>query len=286
MREKILHFIKYHNAVTIVFVMIFFSFGVSYAASPAVRDSVYSSKETVVSVDNNLITFVDLDNFSFNLRINSITEDEKKYYVIYSYQTLTIEDGVWQNKEVEKTFKLNKEALGERDLGLYVAEELGENMKYELSYLKRVQKLEKGKGESRKIVAVEYSGLIGKLLNPKENVIEGYIPVVQEAPEPAAAIVVHPPPKPQETSSEPISPQAISQPEAGPPEVETPVQATSTLPTLTESEVGTPTSTPSSVGAETELATSTPEVIPEVIQEPIQEPVIEVTSTPETVPSE
>src|SRR3989344_3221645 len=169
MFQKVLHFIKYHNAFTLIFVMVFLGFGISYAASPAVRDSVYSSKETVVSVDNGLIVSAGLDDFNFNLRINSITEDETNYYAAYSYQTLIIEDDVWQNQLVEKTFKVNKESLSGKDLGLYVAQELGENVDAERYYLKRVQKLEKEKGESRKVVAVEYTGLIGKLLNSEEK---------------------------------------------------------------------------------------------------------------------
>src|SRR3989344_5012859 len=140
MFQKVLHFIKYHNAFTLIFVMVFLGFGISYAASPAVRDSVYSSKETVVSVDNGLIVSAGLDNFDFNLRINSITEDETNYYAAYSYQTLVIEDSVWQSKEINKTMTVSKEALDGKDLGLYVAQELGENIDYERDYLKRAQK--------------------------------------------------------------------------------------------------------------------------------------------------
>ena len=40
---------------------------------------------------------------------------------------------------------------------------------------------EKDKGGSNKIVTVKYSGLIGKLFNPKDKVIEGYSPVVAES---------------------------------------------------------------------------------------------------------
>lgn len=193
MHKKIIDFIKYNNAFTIGFVICFFGFGISFAASPQLRDGVYSSEETVVSVDNGLIVSTDFDNFNFNLRINSITEDEKNYFVVYSYQTLAIEDGFWQAKELEKNLTVSKEALEGKDLGLYVAEELGENINYEMSYLKKVQKLEKERGESPKIVAVEYSGLIGKLLNPEEKVIEGYNPVIPEpVPEVPATVESNP----------------------------------------------------------------------------------------------
>ncbi|MFA4890606.1 MAG: hypothetical protein WC587_03200 [Candidatus Paceibacterota bacterium] len=193
MGQKIINFIKYNNAFTIAFVLVFFGFGISFAASPELRDGVYSSEEIVVSIDNSMIVSSDLDNFNFNLRISSITEDEKNYYAVYSYQTLAITDGFWQGKEEEKTLTVNKEALEGKDLGLYVAKELGENINYELSYLKRVQKLEKEKGDSQKIITVEYSGLVGKLLDPKEMVIEGYSPVIPEpVPEIPATVESNP----------------------------------------------------------------------------------------------
>lgn len=221
MREKLVHFIKYNNAFTVAFVICFFGFGISFAASPELRDSVYSSEETVVSVDNSLIVSADLDNFNFNLRINSVTEDEKNYYAVYSYQTLAIEDGFWQSKEIEKTLTVSREALDGKDLGLYVAEELGENINYELSYLKRVQKLEKEKGESQKVVTTEYSGLIGKLLDPKEKVIEGYRPVIPEPvlevpaiveSNPAEVVVSTPYIKPQTEPQPEPAPEVISEP--------------------------------------------------------------------------
>jgi hypothetical protein len=197
MMKRVLNFVKYNNAFTIVFVLCFFSFGVSYAASPAVRDSVYSSEETVVSIDNRSIVSTDLDSYNFNLIINSITEDDKHFYAAYSYQTLSLVDSIWQNKSQEKTLTVSKESLGDKDLGLYLAKELGDNINYELSYLKRVQVLEREKGESVKVVNIAYSGLIGKLLNPREKVIEGYNPVIPETvavvePNPDTAAVLAP----------------------------------------------------------------------------------------------
>lgn len=180
MREKIIHFLKYNNTVSIAFAIILLGFGAAFAANPEMREDIYSSEETVISINNELILSTDFDSFNFNLRINSVTEDEKNYYAIYTYQTLAITDGAWQAKEVENTLTVSKEALAGKDLGLYVAQELGENINYELSYLKKVQKLEREKGESQKVVTVEYSGLIGKLLDPREMIIEGYTPVIPE----------------------------------------------------------------------------------------------------------
>jgi hypothetical protein len=193
MFQKVLNFVKYNNAFTIAVMLVFFGAGISFAASPELRDTVYASSETVISVDNTLIVSSDLDSFNFNLKINSITDDDKNYYATYSYQTLVITNGVWQSQEMDKVLTVNKEALNGKDLGLYVAKELGDNMNYELSYLKRVQELEKEKGQSQKVVSVEYSGLIGKLLDPKEKVIEGYTPVIPEpAPQVAATVESNP----------------------------------------------------------------------------------------------
>ncbi|MEK7135183.1 MAG: hypothetical protein AAB780_00560 [Patescibacteria group bacterium] len=291
MYRKIIHFVKYNNAFTIIFVTCFFGFGITYAASPTVRESVYASEQAVVSIDNSLIVSADLDNFNFNLRINSITDDAKNYYVVYTYQTLAIEDGFWREKEIEKTLTVSKEALGDKDLGLYVARELGENINYELSYLKRVKKLEKENGESRKVVTTEYSGLIGKLLDPKEQVIEGYNPVIPEpVPEvattaetnPAAVIVSIPHPKPSQTATPTPTPTSASTPTT------TSQQTESTSEDIVNEQLvqdvveqllqDNSSSTPVTTLATTSLvateASSTPETV--------SEPVIEASSTPET----
>lgn len=178
MFEKILHFIKYNNAFTIIFVICFFSFGAVFASTEGVPDSLYASATTVVAIDNRAILEADLVNFDFSLRINSVTDDENNYYAGYSYRTFIVENGVWQIKDQNKTLTISKDELGTRDLGLYIAAELGENINAELAYLQRVQKIEQEKGESKKVVSVEYSGLIGKILDTKTMEIEGYDPVI------------------------------------------------------------------------------------------------------------
>ncbi|HCR52135.1 TPA: hypothetical protein DIV48_00620 [Candidatus Kaiserbacteria bacterium] len=187
MLERVLRFIKYNNAFTVALGVLFLGSGAAYAASPQVRDAVYSSKEVVVSVDNHVIITANLDNFDFGLRINAVTDDEKNYYVAYSYRTLAVEDSVWRTLFVEKILTVSKASLEGKDLGLHVTKELSDNVKDELTYLKRVQKLEQGKGESGKVVAVEYSGLVGRMLNARNGTIEGYTPVVPETAAVAAA---------------------------------------------------------------------------------------------------
>src|SRR3989344_8492352 len=103
MFQKIINFIKYNNAFTIGLMIFFFGTSMSFAASPTLRGSVYSSSAAVTSVDNRLIVSTNLDNFNFNLRIKSVTEDNEKYYIVYTYKTLTLENSAWQNKNFEKT---------------------------------------------------------------------------------------------------------------------------------------------------------------------------------------
>lgn len=306
MFKKIIHFIEYHNAVSIIFVVIFFGGGMVFAASPEARDSVYSSTETVVSVDNSYIVNADLDNYNFYLKIGSVTEDSKNYYAAYTYWTLTIEDGVWQRKEISKTLTVSKEALGGRDLGLYVAEELGENIKSELAYLKSVQKLERERGESQKVIAIEYAGLIGKLLDPKTEVVEGYEPVVPEPPakiaealNPAVSADAAPYYEPENESD-----SVVTTPQTEPAEEPAPVVVPQPPEVLTEEEpplspqepepevIAPPETAPTSTPLQPEpIAEPVPEVAPtstppqpEPAVEPEPEPIVEATSTPEAAP--
>jgi len=148
MLQKVFNFIKYNNAFTIGIMVIFMGTGISFAASDTLRDSVYSSSEIITSIDNRVMISADLDNFNFNLRISSVKEDDKSYYVTYTYQTLAIANSIWQEVSQDKTLTVSKESLGNKDLGLYVAKELGDNINYELSYLRKVQDLQTGLGIS------------------------------------------------------------------------------------------------------------------------------------------
>jgi hypothetical protein len=261
---KILHFIKYNNAFTLMFVLCFFGVSAAYAATEGVPDSLYASATTVVAIDNGALLAADLNNFDFALRINAVTDDEKNYYADYSYHTFVVENGVWQVKDQSKTLTINKEALGDHDLGLYIAEELGENINAELAYLQRVQKLEREKGESNKVVTVEYSGLIGKILDPKTMEIEGYDPVIPE-PTPETKPEYVPDQNPQDTV---VSTPYVEKNTPAP--ADTTVDTPPTLPAPQEmidehlvQEV---------VGDLLDESTTTPERAPEPVVEPVVEP--------------
>ncbi len=83
---------------------------------------------------------------------------------------------------------------------------------HQLSYLKEVQRLEKQKGASQKVVAIEYAGLVGKFLSPKEKTFPGYEPVIpEETPQTAAAPPVNLSPTETAVSgSQPLSAGVVS----------------------------------------------------------------------------
>ncbi|GAG73462.1 unnamed protein product [marine sediment metagenome] len=108
------------------------------------------------------------------------SEDEKNYYVDYAFNTFGIENNVWQSQVRQPQMTISKAALGGQDLGLYVAEEIGEVADYELNYLKEVQTAEREKGMTKLVASVDYTGLIGLILDVKDKILPGYEPVITE----------------------------------------------------------------------------------------------------------
>lgn len=185
---RFVHFFSYHNAVPLAAMFIFLSSGVALAQSEVVQEQVISEETIVRSIDNGYIIEMDLEDFDPRLRIVSVTEDEDFFFVEYEYQTIDIDDYVWKDVEVTSTLSVSKEGLGSRDLGLYVAEQLGEEIEAKMAYLKDVQKVETQKGLSRKVATTEYKGLVGKYLDSEEIVFDGYKPLKDE-PRPVVASV-------------------------------------------------------------------------------------------------
>jgi hypothetical protein len=180
--QRLWSFIKYNNAIPIGLFILFGMSGAAFAASPEVQQAVYSSQDSVKSVDNTYLLSADLSNYDFSLRITDVTEDADKYYVAYTYDTIQVQDYVWQNISVNKTMTVSKVEIQGRDLGLFVAEQLGQEMANQLAYLTEVQKKEKQKGASLKTVATVYSGLVGRMLGPSEKTFPGYTPVITPPP--------------------------------------------------------------------------------------------------------
>jgi hypothetical protein len=179
-KKGLLNFLFYNNAVPIVFTIFFLSVGAAAASTDVVQEAVIQETETVQSIDNEYIRFIDLDTFKIYLVIGSIVEDEYTYLVKYSYNSIGIEDYVWKPITVVKTLSVSKEALGDRDLGLYVAEQLGQVVDFEMQYLRDVQKIERALGATQKVIVKEYAGLIGKMFDAEAQVFAGYEPVIEE----------------------------------------------------------------------------------------------------------
>lgn len=306
--DKIINFIKYHNAFPIAVSLIFLSLTAVFAASPQMREdfkgALVSAKETVRSIDNTYIVSIDLDSFDFSLQITDIKEDTDNYYISYAFKTIYIQDYVWQELSKQTTLTVSKQALANNDLGLYVAEELGEVINSQLAYLKEVQQIEKQKGLSQKVVATEYAGLIGRFLNPKEEIFPGYEPVVSPLaivlePSPLAAPVAalaSPAPQPvidrdlirqiveellaQERQSSLISAESPAPSPGVRPLEASPAPITTSEPSPSPSPTESPTLTP------TESPAVTPEPSPEPIPSPTPEASVLPTPSLEPSPSE
>lgn len=181
MSKKILHFVRYHNMFILAAAVLIMGSG-ALAASDDLQSALLSSEEKILSVDNSALLAADFNAFNPSLHITDIIEDEERYYITYRHKTMGIEDYTWKELEKEELLKVDKALLIQkgRDLGLYVAEELGEVASFNLSYLKEVQGKEKQTGQTQKVATVEYAGLIGRFLEPEEKVFPGYVPVVKE----------------------------------------------------------------------------------------------------------
>ncbi len=187
MGERFLHFIKYHNAVPITLALVLLSFSGALAASPEVRsdvaNAVFTQEQTVKSVDNTYLLSKDLSTFVPIIQITGVTEDADNYYVAYTMQTIDVDNYVWKDVTQTKTLQVPKADLGNGDLGLYVAQKLKDVQTWEKDRLAQTQTIERAQGPSSRVVATVYGGLVGKFLDPKEDVLPGYTPVVASAPE-------------------------------------------------------------------------------------------------------
>jgi hypothetical protein len=176
---KVLDFLQYNNAVPIAVSVLILGAGSTFAATNL--DAIYSQTETTVSIDNTYIVNKDLSSYSPQAQIVAVTEDADNYYVAYKFFTIDLQNGVWQDVVKDQTMTVSKALLGQyRDLGLYVTDQLKENVDAELARLRNTQDIEK-KSVTQKVVATTYGGLIGKMLNTTTETLPGYTPVVQES---------------------------------------------------------------------------------------------------------
>ena len=263
MFQKLLNFIKYHNAFSIAVAMVIVG-SAAFAASPDLQQAVVASHESINSVDNRALLALDINNLDPQLQITAITEDSDTYYIQYHYQTYDIEDFIWQPVVKEDTLKVAKAALRGQDLGVYVAEQLGQVIDYQHSYLAEVQKRERQNGETKKVATVTYSGLIGKFLNPEEKTFPGYEPVVK-APEPTPPVTTAP--TAATSTTLPSVPETL------------PIMPSAPLPTPTPTSTPELTPTPIIISTPTQTSTSTLST-----SSGQAEPILTSTTTPEVAP--
>ena len=162
------NFIKYHNAFVIIIMFVFVVSFSALAANEDLRDKVLGEKIVIKSgIDNSVILAADLENFDLEMKILDVREDENNYYLAYQFKTLGIQENVWQITLRQKELEISKKVLAVQDLGLYVTEELGEVIDYELAYLKEVQENENKKGDDRIVRETKYEGLLGLIISTK-----------------------------------------------------------------------------------------------------------------------
>lgn len=170
--RSLIDFVKYNNAVPIALAVLVLGTGAAFAASPELRQSVFSSEKTVSSVptpsvppkpaDTSRLLALNLETYDISIRIDSITERSDAYEVDYSYNTYDIVSGVWQETRKHKHITAVKAMFGKRSLSEYLSEQLGQVTHQELAYLGEVQAAAAKQGAGS--TAAKYAGLVGKEL--------------------------------------------------------------------------------------------------------------------------
>jgi hypothetical protein len=164
--KSLLEFIKYNNAFPIILSVVVFGTGAAFAASPELRQAVFSPARVSAPVgekekptDAKKLLSENLGKFDLDVRIDAVTEDATGYHAAYSYTTLEISGGAW--KEVRKNGKMDipKALLGKRDLKSYLVEQIGQVIDREIVYLSEVQSALKAKNAAEK--SKEYASLSG-----------------------------------------------------------------------------------------------------------------------------
>lgn len=172
MLEQLLRYRRLLSPSFFVGVFLFVGVGASFAAT----------------VDTTYLVDTDFDTYDMGMKIQSVTEDAENYSVTYAYETVEVVGLAWQRTSKVASMRIAKKELGERDLGLYIADQLDQVVKQQIGYLKSVQKEERKTGEAESSVSTEYAGLIGQSLNSDEKTFEGYQPVKQPVVETVSAV--------------------------------------------------------------------------------------------------
>ena len=189
MLKKAINFIKYNNAALLILLAIFALGSGVWAQTEAGQEFIGEKQEEIKGIDNTLLLSVDLDNYDMDFKIERIAEDDKYYFVAYTYLDLVKTDDAWEYQLNEKIRKVSLKI--KKDLGAYLAEELKEEHDARVKTLKQEQKIALEKGEETRIEVVDYSGLIGRTLKLSEKIFFGYESVkTREIPSPTIPATV------------------------------------------------------------------------------------------------
>ncbi len=207
---RFIHFIKYNN-LSVFIILAFFVVGSGVFAQTEVGQEMIGEKQTrIEGVDNTLLLDVDLSVFDMDFKVETLEEDDKYYYVTYTYLDLVKKDNAWLYQLNEKKRKISKRI--KKDLGMYLAEELREHFEDRLRELSDEKEKALAQGEETREEVTEYSGLVGKILAATGEVFIGYEPVkTREIPSPSAPLTI------------------LNNPATSSPEVESPVSAADNL---------------------------------------------------------
>lgn len=182
MFQKVMQFIKYNNLAVVV-IGLSLLLGVSVFAAPP---DVLGQKTTkITGTDNTLLLAANLDKMDMDFKVSKVEQDEKYYYVSYSFIDLVLANNAWQYQVQAKTRKISKNRL-EKDLGLYMAEQLAKEHDARVKELKDEQSQSLNSGVEKRTEVVEYTGLKGAVLDMASKVFPSYEPVEKkEIPSPA-----------------------------------------------------------------------------------------------------
>ena len=172
--QGIAHFIKYNNTIPIVLGVMFLGTTGALAASPEVRSAVYSSTESVKSVDNSYLRAVNVNGFPFTVQITNVREDTDTYYVSYSLHTIDLVNSVWRPIDKKMELTVLKSDLKNENLGTYTSRQVAQVRDYERYRFTLAQQEELKKGPTQKIVSTAYGGLVGSFLGSRDEAIPGY----------------------------------------------------------------------------------------------------------------
>lgn len=182
MYKSILHFIKYNNAAIIILAFLFLAGTAVLAAEPA-RDALGRPVSEVRGVDNAALLSADLDKFDMDYKITGIEEDDKYYYVHYTFMDLMVKENVWQYVWQVKRRRISRSLKS--DLGKYLADQFKEEYDYRLSQLRVFQEEARVRDPEKRQLVEGYSGLIGQTLDIAEKVFPGYVSEsISEVPTP------------------------------------------------------------------------------------------------------